>query len=263
MALPEALSALASATICGQRGRGVVRVEAGLREGVLVVVEDRRRDGEGEGPLHAVDLPVGEGPRQVVARRVLGGVHAGLHRQERAGVDGGLGALVLQLHGVGQLAAGEAGQVLLPGVVVARLGDQRDVHLGLRRVEGAGDPCSTVRLASEADSQKVMLTTPLWLASALRLQEGRLAAPAGALAPMAAPSRGAAERRDEQRGGGESGEAKGPHALFLAPGPPGPGAAPALEVYLTAPAVRLRTSCFWKIEEQDHQRHEGDDGAGE
>ncbi len=41
--------------------------------------------------------------------------------------------------------------------------------------------CSVVRLASEADSQKVMSTTPLWLASALRLQLGSLvAAPAGA-----------------------------------------------------------------------------------
>jgi hypothetical protein len=47
-------------------------------------------------------------------------------------------------------------------------------------------PCSTVRLASEADSQKVMLTKPWWLARLLRLQLGTLAAPAGVAPPMAA-----------------------------------------------------------------------------
>ena len=80
----------------GQRGRGIGRVETRLREGVLVVVQDRRRDGEGQPPLHAVHLPVGERAGQVVARGVLGCVHAGLDRQERAGVDGRLRALVLQ-----------------------------------------------------------------------------------------------------------------------------------------------------------------------
>ena len=139
MPLPEALSALASRQHLRQGGRGVGGVQSGLGERVLVVVEDRRRDGEGERPLHAVHLPVGERAGQVVAGRVLGRVHARLHGEERAGVDGGLGALVLELDDVGQLAVGEAGQVLLPGVVVARLGDQGDVDLGLRRVEGVGD----------------------------------------------------------------------------------------------------------------------------
>ena len=43
--------------------------------------------------------------------------------------------------------------------------------------------CSVVQVGLLADSQKVMLTTPLALASALRLQLGRLAAPAGAAPP--------------------------------------------------------------------------------
>ena len=139
MPLPGGLERLGVRQHLREGGRGVGRVQAGLRERVLVVVEDRCRDGEGEGPLHAVHLPVGQRARQVVARRVLGRVHARLHGEERARVDGGLRALVLELDDVGQLAVGEARQVLLPGVVVAGLGDERDVDLGLRRVERAGD----------------------------------------------------------------------------------------------------------------------------
>ncbi len=69
-------------------------------------------------------------------------------------------------------------------------------------------PCSTVRLACDADSQKVMLTRPWWLVSVLRLHEGRLAAPAGVLAltaavaavPLSAATKSAAVVTRERRG---------------------------------------------------------------
>ena len=61
-AVPWALSALASVSHLGERRRRVGRVEARLREGVLVVVHDGRGHGEGHAPLDAVDLPVGERP---------------------------------------------------------------------------------------------------------------------------------------------------------------------------------------------------------
>src|ERR1700722_18855944 len=63
-------------------------------------------------------------------------------------------------------------------------------------------------LAWTMEFQKVMLTVPLWLASALRLQLGRLAAPAGAgalpatatvVAPVALATKSAAALRRERR----------------------------------------------------------------
>ena len=59
--------------------------------------------------------------------------------------------------------------------------------------------CSVVRLALLADSQKVMLTVPLALARVLRLQLGRLAAPAGATPPTTTAEAVAAPADDRIR----------------------------------------------------------------
>ncbi len=55
---------------------------------------------------------------------------------------------------------------------------------------------SVVRLASEADSQKVMPTAPLWLARALRLHAGRLLAAPAAGAPATAAALSEASAAD-------------------------------------------------------------------
>ena len=215
----------------GQRRRRVGRVEPGLREGGLVVVQDGRRDGEGERPLHAVDLPVGQGAGQVVARRVLGRVHARLDREERAGVDGRLGALVLELHGGGELAVGEAGQVLLPGVVVTRLGHQGHVHLGLRGVEGAGDRLQRRQVGFRGRLPEVDVDHALVVGQRLEVARGQASSP-----PRRRVRRRAGGDRGRGGGGGregeecrrgETGEVCGPHAHCLAPdAAAGPAAAP-------------------------------------
>ena len=68
---------------------------------------------------------------------------------------------------------------------------------------------SVVPLACTMEFQKVMLTVPLWLASALRLQLGRLAAPAGAAGPAADDGRrgGPGGRGDDEGRRHETGEA--------------------------------------------------------
>src|SRR5205807_3094535 len=52
---------------------------------------------------------------------------------------------------------------------------------------------------------------------------------------------------DEQRGGSESRNSGVPHAYCLAPQAAAWEPPPPVANYLTAPAARLRTSCFWKM----------------
>ena len=103
---------------------------------------------------------------------------------------------------------------------------------------------SVVPLAWTMEFQKVMLTVPLWLASALRLQLGRLAAPAGGrrLPRRRRPWR---HRWPWRRRGPPRRDGRGVRSACPMPTTrrPGAGGHPA---YFTAPAVRLRTSCFWK-----------------
>ena len=117
----------------GQVRRGIGWVKTGLREGVLVEVEDLARGVEGHRPLRPVDLEVVDHRGDEVTEREVVGCDGRGGRHDALAVDQELDQLALPLHDVRQLrGSGQCGRVRGLRVLVAVLGDQADVDVALR-----------------------------------------------------------------------------------------------------------------------------------
>ncbi len=133
---PHLLERLGIGADLGERLRRLVRVEAGLLEERLVVVEDRLRHvehGRVEDALHGVVVP--HRLRGVQRRQAQPGCrHAGLSRHDGLAVDHGLHLVVLDVGAGRELLRGDALQVLGQHLVVGlahELGLHGDLGLAL------------------------------------------------------------------------------------------------------------------------------------